>query len=174
MNNLCLEIKEASKKFPGVLALDNADFKLKKGSIHALLGENGAGKSTLIKIITGLYKQDTGKLLINNVETSLNSPTEAQNRGISVVHQERNLIRRFSVGENLLLNDLPKNKFGLINYKLVFERSKEWLDLMDLNIDPRTVVSDLTVAKMQLCEIAKALSIKSKILLQALKFYKPT
>ena len=165
MNNLCLEIKEASKKFPGVLALNNADFKLKKGSIHALLGENGAGKSTLIKIITGLYKQDSGKLLINNVETSLNSPTEAQNRGISVVHQERNLIRRFSVGENLLLNDLPKNKFGLINYKLVFERSKEWLDLMDLNIDPRTLVSDLTVAKMQLCEIAKALSIKSRILL---------
>ena len=118
MNDLCLEIQQASKRFPGVLALDKADFKLEKGSIHALLGENGAGKSTLIKIITGLYKQDSGKLLINNTETSLNSPTEAQNSGISVVHQERNLIRRFSVGENLLLNDLPRNKFGLINYKL--------------------------------------------------------
>ncbi len=165
MSDLCLEIENASKRFPGVLALDSASFKLKKGSIHALLGENGAGKSTLIKIITGLYKQDTGKIRIDKTEMSLNSPAEAQEMGISVVHQERNLIRRFSVGENLLLNNLPKNKLGLVDYNKVSKLSSEWLNLMDLDIDPNTVVSDLTVAKMQLCEIAKALSIQSKILL---------
>ena len=97
MTNFCLEIKKASKSFPGVKALNNASFALKKGSIHALLGENGAGKSTLIKIITGVYRQDSGSLIINNSEIKLNSPSDASRAGISVVHQERNLIRRFSV-----------------------------------------------------------------------------
>ena len=87
------------------------------------------------------------------------------NAGISVVHQERNLIRRFSVGENLMLTNLPKNNLGLIDYNTVAKESKKWLDIMELDIDPNTIVSDLTVAKMQLCEIAKALSLESKILL---------
>ena len=81
------------------------------------------------------------------------------------MHQERNLIRRFSVGENLMLNHLPKNSFGLVDYKQVSLLSKKWLEMMDLDINPNTIVSDLTVAKMQLCEIAKALSLQSKILL---------
>ncbi|MDG2474787.1 MAG: sugar ABC transporter ATP-binding protein [Paracoccaceae bacterium] len=165
MTELCLEINRADKAFPGVQALSKANFKLKKGSIHALLGENGAGKSTLIKIITGIHKQDHGDLLINNSARVLNTPNDATLYGISVVHQERNLIRRFSVGENLMLNNLPRNHFGLIDYKEIAIQSKKWLEIMDLNIDPATLVSDLTVAKMQLCEIAKALSLKSKILL---------
>ena len=164
-NEFCLEIKNSNKSFPGVKALDNANFKLKKGSIHALVGENGAGKSTLIKLITGVYKPDSGEILINNEETNLNSPNDAMLKGISVVHQERNLIRRFSVGENLMLNNLPKNSFNLIDYTKVSKESKKWLKILDLNIDPETIVSDLTVAKMQLCEIAKALSMQSKILL---------
>ena len=154
-----------NKSFPGVKALDLANFRLKKGSIHALLGENGAGKSTLIKIITGIQKQDSGKLLINNIEETLNTPNDATKFGISVVHQERNLIRRFSVGENLMLNNLPKTSLGLIDYNEITVQSKKWLEIMDLDIDPSTIVSELTVAKMQLCEIAKALSLKSQILL---------
>jgi ribose transport system ATP-binding protein len=165
MSELCLEINNANKAFPGVKALDNANFRLKKGSIHALLGENGAGKSTLIKIIAGLHKQDTGKLIIDGIETTLNSPNDATNCGVSVVHQERNLIRRFSVGENLMLNNLPKTQFGLIDYAEIAAKSKKWLEMMDLDIHPTTIVSELTVAKMQLCEIAKALSLQSKILL---------
>ena len=142
-----------------------ANFRLRKGSIHALLGENGAGKSTLIKIITGVHKQDSGKLFINGKEETLNNPNDATKFGISVVHQERNLIRRFSVGENLMLNNLPKTALGLIDYDEITIQSKKWLKIMDLDIDPKTVVSELTVAKMQLCEIAKALSLKAKILL---------
>ena len=160
----CLEIKNSNKTFPGVKALDNANFKLKKGSIHALVGENGAGKSTLIKLITGVYKPESGEILINNEKTNLNSPNDAMLKGVSVVHQERNLIRRFSVGENLMLNNLPKNSFNLIDYNEVSKQSKKWLNILDLDIDPETIVSDLTVAKMQLCEIAKALSMQSKIL----------
>ena len=165
MNELCLEINSANKSFPGVKALDQANFKLKKGSIHALLGENGAGKSTLIKIITGVHKQDSGLLLINGKEKILNTPNDATKFGISVVHQERNLIRRFSVGENLMLNNLPKTALGLIDYDKIAIQSKKWLEIMDLDIDPNTTVSELTVAKMQLCEIAKALSLKAEILL---------
>ena len=142
-----------------------ANFRLRKGSIHALLGENGAGKSTLIKIITGVHKQDSGKLFINGKEETLNNPNDATKFGISVVHQERNLIRRFSVGENLMLNNLPKTALGLIDYDEITIQSKKWLKIMDLDIDPKTVVSELTVAKMQLCEIAKALSLRAKILL---------
>ena len=165
MNEFCLEISAANKSFPGVKALDKASFRLRKGSIHALLGENGAGKSTLIKIITGVHKQDSGTLFINGKEETLNNPNDATKFGISVVHQERNLIRRFSVGENLMLNNLPKTVLGLIDYDEIAIQSKKWLEIMDLDIDPNTVVSELTVAKMQLCEIAKALSLKAKILL---------
>ena len=161
----CLEINNSNKTFPGVKALDNANFKLKKGSIHALVGENGAGKSTLIKILTGVYKPDSGEIIINDEKINLNSPNDAILKGISVVHQERNLIGRFSVGENLMLNNLPKNSLNLIDYNEVFKQSKKWLDILDLDISPETIVSDLTVAKMQLCEIAKALSMESKILL---------
>ena len=165
MSEFCLEISAANKSFPGVKALDKASFRLRKGSIHALLGENGAGKSTLIKIITGVHKQDSGTLFINGKEETLNNPNDASKFGISVVHQERNLIRRFSVGENLMLNNLPKTVLGLIDYDEIAIQSKKWLEIMDLDIDPNTVVSELTVAKMQLCEIAKALSLKAKILL---------
>ena len=165
MSEFCLEISAANKSFPGVKALDKASFRLRKGSIHALLGENGAGKSTLIKIITGVHRQDSGTLFINGKEETLNNPNDATKFGISVVHQERNLIRRFSVGENLMLNNLPKTVLGLIDYDEIAIQSKKWLEIMDLDIDPSTVVSELTVAKMQLCEIAKALSLKAKILL---------
>ncbi|MBT4999382.1 MAG: sugar ABC transporter ATP-binding protein [Tateyamaria sp.] len=158
-------MSSANKSFPGVKALDQATFQLRKASIHALLGENGAGKSTLIKIITGVHKQDSGKLIINGKEETLNNPNDATKFGISVVHQERNLIRRFSVGENLMLNNMPKTALGLIDYNEIAIQSKKWLKILDLDIDPNTLVSDLTVAKMQLCEIAKALSLKTKILL---------
>ena len=145
--------------------LRNLNVRLDMDDRIALIGANGNGKSTMIKIITGVYKQDYGDLIIGSNKQSFSSPNEANKSGISVVHQERNLIRRFSVGENLMLNNLPKNNLGLINYDEVAKQSKKWLDIMELDIHPNTIVSELTVAKMQLCEIAKALSLESKILL---------
>ena len=119
MSDYILELNNITKNFPGVKALDNANFRLKKKSIHALLVENGAGKSTLIKIITGVYNQNEGRLFLNDQEKSIASTNEEMNAGISVVHQERNLIRRFAVGENLMLTNLTKNNLGLIDYNTV-------------------------------------------------------
>ncbi len=164
MTDATLEIRGVTKDFPGVRALDTVSMRLEAGQIHALLGENGAGKSTLIKILTGVYQPDTGEVLLRGRHQRFQSPRDAIAAGIGVVHQERNLINRFSVGENILLEKLP-TKRGLVDYAAVFEQAAPWLAALDLRVDPRTPVIDLSVAQMQLVEIAKALSLRTKILL---------
>ncbi|MHA1566673.1 MAG: sugar ABC transporter ATP-binding protein [Alphaproteobacteria bacterium] len=164
MTDALLEVRGAIKDFPGVRALDNVSMRLEGGQIHALLGENGAGKSTLIKILTGVHRPDAGDVLLRGESQRFQSPRDAIAAGISVVHQERNLINRFSVGENILLETLP-TKFGLVDYDAVFEQAKPWLEALDLQMDPRIPVGDLSAAQMQLVEIAKALSLQTKILL---------
>jgi ribose transport system ATP-binding protein len=153
------------KTFPGVKALQDVDFTLKPGSIHALLGENGAGKSTLIKIITGVHRPDSGELMLGGKPVQFGSTREALAAGIGVVHQERNLIPRFSVGENILLEKLSEHRFRPIDYAAVHAEARRWLDMLELDLDPRLPVSQLSVAKMQLVEIAKALSLRSRVLL---------
>ena len=138
---------------------------LRGGSIHALLGENGAGKSTLIKIITGVYRPDEGELLLDGAPVRFDGPRDAIAAGIGVVHQERNLIPRFSVGENIMLERLGGELMRPIDYDAVHAEARRWLDLLELDLDPRTPVSRLSVAKMQLVEIAKALSLRSRVLL---------
>jgi len=160
-----LEAQNISKSFPGVKALSDVSIHLAAGSIHALLGENGAGKSTLIKIITGIHRPDSGNLLLDGKPFHFSGPREAIAAGIGVVHQERNLIPRFSIGENILLDRLGGSLFKPIDYESVHQEAKGWLDLLELDLDPRTQVSQLSVAKMQLVEIAKALSLKSRVLL---------
>jgi ribose transport system ATP-binding protein len=160
-----LEAQKISKSFPGVKALSEVSIHLAAGSIHALLGENGAGKSTLIKIITGIHRPDSGALLLDGMPFDFNGPREAIAAGIGVVHQERNLIPRFSIGENILLDRLGGSLFKPIDYERVYQEAKRWLDLLELDLDPRTQVSQLSVAKMQLVEIAKALSLQSRVLL---------
>ena len=160
-----LEARKISKSFPGVKALLEVSIHLAAGSIHALLGENGAGKSTLIKIITGIHRPDSGELVLDGKPFHFNGPREAIAAGIGVVHQERNLIPRFSIGENILLDRLGGSLLKPIDYESVHKEAKRWLDLLELDLDPRTQVSQLSVAKMQLVEIAKALSLQSRVLL---------
>ncbi|WP_108662858.1 sugar ABC transporter ATP-binding protein [Acuticoccus kandeliae] len=159
-----LEISGASKAFPGVKALSDVGLVVEAGSIHALLGENGAGKSTLIKIITGVHRPDAGTMRIDGEEVQFFSPRDAIARGISAVHQERNLIPRFSVAENIMLERLPA-KSGLVDYRAVEAEARRHLAPLGLDIDPRAPVRSLSVAHMQLVEIAKALSLDARLLL---------
>ena len=117
-NNILLEIKNVSKKFPGVMALKEISFNVKKGEIHAIVGENGAGKSTLIKIVSGVYSPDGGELVFNSKKIEKYSVVNSKKLGISTIYQEINLISDLTVAENLYFDDFPKNKFGIINYHL--------------------------------------------------------
>ncbi|GAA1714920.1 sugar ABC transporter ATP-binding protein [Kribbella yunnanensis] len=158
------EASEIVKVFPGVRALDGVTLSLEAGSVHALLGENGAGKSTLIKVVTGLYRPDGGRLLLDGREVSFGSPHESAAAGIGVVHQERNLIPGFTVGENILLQKLPTNR-GLVDRSAIRSEAARWLAELELDIDPDQPVTELSVAQAQLVEIAKALSVESRVLL---------
>jgi ribose transport system ATP-binding protein len=165
MADIAFEARGISKGFPGVQALKGVSLQLAKGSIHALLGENGAGKSTLIKIITGVHRPDEGTLLLDGKAETFLSPRDAIAARIGAVHQERNLIPRFSVGENIGLEQLGGHMLRPIDYRKVDAAARRWLDLLGLDLDPRTPVSRLSVAQMQMVEIAKALSLRSRVLL---------
>ncbi len=159
------EARGVSKGFPGVKALQDVRLSMQAGSIHALLGENGAGKSTLIKLITGVLRPDAGELMLDGAPIMFAGPRGAIARGIAVVHQERNLIPRFSIGENIFLEQLAKRPLGHIDYRRLHVEARQWLDMLGLDVDSATPVGELSVAKMQLVEIAKALALKSRILL---------
>jgi ribose transport system ATP-binding protein len=164
MTTSALQVENATKNFPGVKALDAVSLDLQPGEIHALLGENGAGKSTLIKIITGVYRPDDGKIQIAGELVNFTSPQQALTAGIGTVHQERNLIPHYSIAENIMLDRLP-TKFGLIDRNYMRQQANHWLGVLDLHIDPDIPVRRLSVAQMQLVEIARALSMQSRILL---------
>jgi ribose transport system ATP-binding protein len=159
-----LLISKVSKEFPGVLALNAVNLTLTGGTVHALLGENGAGKSTLIKIITGVYLADTGSMKVNGEEKSFNNPIESTEAGIAVVHQERNLIPEFSVEENITLHN-PPLKLGVIDRAERTRLAKQALQTLGFEIDLNERVKNLSVAQMQLVEIAKALVTNAKIIL---------
>jgi ribose transport system ATP-binding protein len=152
------------KLFPGVRALDGASLRIEPGSVHALLGENGAGKSTLIKILTGVHRPDGGTLAIGGQQVTLDSPHAAAHAGIGVVHQERNLVPEFSIGENIVLQRLPA-KGGLLDRAAVRAEARRCLDMLDLDLDPDRRVRGLPVSQLQLIEVAKALSMDSRVLL---------
>ena len=160
-----LTVSGVSKSFPGVRALDNVSMTLKSGSIHALLGENGAGKSTLIKIMTGLHAADSGAVAMEGRQVRFANPRQAAANGLAVVHQERNLVTRFSVAENLMLDRLGGHALSPVDYRRLAAEATRWLEQLDLDIDPMTPVSRLSVAQMQLVEIGRALSLKSRVLL---------
>jgi len=164
MTTSALQVKNATKNFPGVKALDSVSLDLQPGEIHALLGENGAGKSTLIRIITGVYRPEEGEIQLAGKRVNFASPQQALTAGIGAVHQERNLIPHYSIAENIMLDRLP-TKFGLIDRNHMRQQAKHWLGVLDLHIDPDIQVRRLSVAQMQLVEIARALSMQSRILL---------
>jgi ribose transport system ATP-binding protein len=157
-------VENARKTFPGVVALDGVSLDVRPGEVHALVGENGAGKSTLIKIVTGFYRPDEGRLLIDGKEVHFASTRDAIAAGVSAVHQERNLIPRFSIGENIMI-DRPPTRRGLIDYQSVHRQARRFLDMIDPSLDTRTEVRRLSVAQMQIVEIAKALSFEAGLLL---------
>jgi ribose transport system ATP-binding protein len=159
-----LSIGHVTKDFPSVRALDDVTFRVRAGEIQALMGENGAGKSALIKVVTGVHKPDSGRLLLDDQPVEFASPREALVAGIGAVHQERNLIPRFSVGENILLEHLPTRR-GMVDYAQVHRQARRFLDLLDRAIDTRAEAATLSVAQMQIVEIAKALSLRAKLLL---------
>jgi ribose transport system ATP-binding protein len=152
------------KVFPGVRALDGAALEVRPGSVHALLGENGAGKSTLVKILTGVYRPDDGHITIDGADVTFTGPLDALRAGIGVVHQERNLVPAFTVAENIVLHRLP-SRLGLVQRQRIRAEARRCLDLLDLDLDPDTPVGELSVAQAQLVEIAKALSVDSRLLL---------
>lgn len=156
-----LEMRDITKAFPGVLALDNCYFSLKAGEVHALVGENGAGKSTLMKILSGVYQKDSGTVLLDGEEINVHSVLEAQNMGISIIHQEINLMQDLTVSQNIFIGREPM-KGLFIDRKKQDADTAQLLSSLHLNdICPDTVVKNLTVAKQQMIEIAKALSYAS-------------
>lgn len=155
------------KSFPGVQALRNCRFELFPGEIHALVGENGAGKSTLMKILTGVFQKDAGRILYKGKEVKIPNPRAAQELGISIVHQELNLMPHLTVAQNIFIGREPRKKgFSVfLDEDEMIRRSQELLNMLHMPLDPRAKVRDLTVAKQQMVEIAKALSFNAEVLI---------
>lgn len=161
-----LEMVNISKEFPGVKALDQVNFKVRKGEIHALCGENGAGKSTLMKVLSGLYPTGaySGELVICGEKQQFHSITDAEKAGITIIHQELALVKDMTVGENIYLGAEPQ-KHGVIHWDALYHNAALWLKRVGLNISPNTKIGSLGIGQQQLVEIAKALSKHTQILI---------
>ncbi|MBX3061925.1 MAG: sugar ABC transporter ATP-binding protein [Anaerolineae bacterium] len=160
-----LEATGITKEFPGTLALDNVHLELRPGEIHAVMGENGAGKSTLMKILSGVHQPDAGEILLEGKRVSFSTPREALTMGISIVHQELSVVPALTVAENIYPGRLPINPLGMVRYGKLFSDAGEVLTSLDMNVDPREPLGNLSIANQQLVEIAKALSSKCKVLI---------
>jgi ribose transport system ATP-binding protein len=162
---LLLRMEGIYKSFPGVQALSDVSFELRSGEVHALVGENGAGKSTLMKILGGIYHKDAGHVILEGQEVEITSPGMAQHLGISIIHQELNLMPHLTVAQNIFIGREPRAKLPfVVDDKTTNEKALRLFELLNLRLDPDTKVADLTVAKQQMVEIAKALSFNAKIL----------
>jgi len=163
-NNIVLQAKGITKRFPGVLANDKVDFDLKKGEIHVLLGENGAGKSTLMNILYGLYNQDEGEMLVNGKTVKIDDPNDSIAQGIGMVHQHFMLIPVFTVAENIMLGE-ETTKRGMLDRKTVSAKVKELSHRYGLDVDPEALVGQLPVGLQQRVEIVKTLYRDAQILI---------
>ncbi len=163
MNEVILEMKEIDKSFPGVHALDHVNFEVRKGEVHALMGENGAGKSTLMKVLTGIYKKDSGSIIYEGNEIEFHNAREAQDAGVIIVHQELNMLGHLTVAQNIFIGREPKKGFGIDDKKMI-EDSRALFNMLNIDIDPEETMSNLTVGKQQMCEIAKAISHDAKVI----------
>lgn len=165
MEPYLVSMENISKSFPGVKALDQVSFQLKAGEVHALLGENGAGKSTLMKVLTGVYHKDNGVIKINGKEVDIADPKAAQELGISIIHQEFNLLPHLTVAQNIFIGREPRKVKGILDEKKLNEDAKKILKRLDLDLEPTDIVKDLSVAEQQMVEIAKAISVDSRVLI---------
>lgn len=163
-----LELKNITKTFPGVKALDNMQLSLKKGEIHAICGENGAGKSTLMKIITGVYQPDKGDIILNGEKVTFKNPNEAYDKGISIIYQENSLFPDLTVLENMFIGHEPTRNIGpvkAIDYKAMTKEAERIFERLGETVDLNTTVSGLSVATKQMVEIAKAMTYDADILI---------
>src|SRR5947209_19073937 len=155
-----------SKDFPGVHALRDTRFELRAGEVHALVGENGAGKSTLMKILAGVYRRDAGRIRVKGAEVEIASPRAAQQLGISIIHQELSLMPNLTVAQNIFIGREPRGRLPfLLNERALNQRARALFETMHLKLDPETKVANLTVARQQMVEIAKALSHKAEVVI---------
>ncbi|MFE9014632.1 sugar ABC transporter ATP-binding protein [Streptomyces cyaneofuscatus] len=160
-----LEARSVSKRFPGVVALDDVSFSLRAGETHALVGENGAGKSTLIKVLTGVYRSDDGEVRVAGAPASFSRPFEAQQAGISTIYQEVNLVPLMSVARNIFLGREPKNRFGLIDFGRMNRETTELLDGFGVRVDPKRPLHTLGIGTQQMVALARAVSVQAQVVI---------
>jgi len=165
-----LRLEGIVKTFPGVRALDDVSFTVMPGEVHALMGENGAGKSTLMKVLGGIYQPDEGTIIVSEEPVVMTSPLEAKAKGIMFIHQELSLATELTVAENIYLGELPRKRFGRVDWKLLYDRTNEILSRLKVKFDAKTLVGDLSIANQQMVEIARALTVDAK----AVIFDEPT
>lgn len=166
MGDILVQMEGIEKSFPGVHALSQCKFELRSGEVHALVGENGAGKSTLMKVLAGVYSKDAGHILYKGKEVEIHNPRAAQLLGISMIHQELNLMPHLTVAQNMFIGREPRQSARfMLDEKAINAQAEQVFALMHLNLDPRMKVADLTVAKQQMVEIAKALSFNAEVLI---------
>ena len=166
MDDVLVRMEGINKAFPGVQALNQCRFELHRGEVHALVGENGAGKSTLMKILGGIYHPDAGTITYKGQPVHISGPGAAQHLGICMIHQELNLMPHLTAAQNIFIGREPRRLFGLsLDDALINQQTEALFKRMHLDLDPRARVADLTVAKQQMVEIAKALSFNSEVLI---------
>ena len=164
MGEVILTMKDIDKSFPGVHALDHVNFEVRRGEVHALMGENGAGKSTLMKVLTGIYTKDSGTITYEGKDIEFHNTREAQDAGVVIVHQELNMLGHLTVAQNIFIG--REFKKGIkIDDKKMNEEAKKLFDRLHIDIDPTETMADLTVGKQQMCEIAKAISHEAKVII---------
>ncbi|MBW5423271.1 ATP-binding cassette domain-containing protein [Streptomyces sp. BG9H] len=159
-----LRIEGIRKTFPGVVALDSVDFDLRRGEVHVLLGENGAGKSTLIKMLSGAYRPNSGRIVVDGKEVRIHGAQDAERLGIATIYQEFNLVPDLTVAENIFLGRQPR-RFGLVDRKKMEADAEELLQRVGVRVSPRAKVRELGIARLQMVEIAKALSLDARVLI---------
>ncbi|MGN0363066.1 MAG: sugar ABC transporter ATP-binding protein [Bilifractor sp.] len=164
MGEVILTMKGIDKSFPGVHALDHVDLEVRAGEVHALMGENGAGKSTLMKVLTGIYKKDSGTITYFGKEVEFHNTREAQDAGIVIVHQELNMVGDLTVAQNIFIGREPKKGIRIDDKKMI-EDSKKLFERLKIDINPKEKMKNLTVGKQQMCEIAKAISHDCKLII---------
>lgn len=166
MDDYVLKLVNITKEFPGVKALDKMVFNLKRGEVHALIGENGAGKSTLMKVLSGIYIPDSGEVVLDGEIVKFKNTVDAEKQGISIVHQELAVFNTSTVAENVLTTKPPKNKFGLIDYKKMFQEVREILDTYGFtDVDEKIIMRRLSVGRQQIIEILRAVKKNAKVLI---------
>jgi ribose transport system ATP-binding protein len=166
MDTVLVRMEGIEKSFPGVHALSNCQFELQRGEIHALVGENGAGKSTLMKILSGVYKKDSGTIYVRGEQVEFHNTKQAQTHGISIIHQELNLMKHLTAAQNIFIGREHSQKLPfLVDDKTINEKTRQLFEMIHLDLDPRVKIAELTVAKQQMVEIAKALSYNMDVLI---------